>query len=121
MNTAALSHQLALIERHLPDFRVVEARQLPGGQFNTVLCINDAWIFRFPKSPPAAAELAHELDLLPRLQGKLPLAIPKPQHSAYDPAASAQLLFMAYKMLPGAPLLRDKFAALRAEKLSSNS
>ena len=70
------SRYLKLIASHLPEFAGGRARILPTGQFNTVLCLDERWIFRFPKSPGAAADLAHELALLPRLQGKLPLPIP---------------------------------------------
>ena len=105
---------LQLIASHLPAFAGRQARILPAtGQFNTVLCLDERWIFRFPKSAHVAADLAHELALLPRLQGKLPLPIPQPQFSAFDEAGQA--LFMGYAMLPGAPLLRDRYAGLQSD------
>ena len=106
---------LKLIRLHLPDFTFERARILPSsGQFNTVLCIDDKWIFRFPKSPQAAADLARELALLPRLKGRLPLPIPEPRFHARE-QASGELLFMGYPMLPGEPLLRETFARLQSE------
>lgn len=103
-----------LIARYIPDFVDSQARILPAaGQFNTVLCLDQRWIFRFPKSPQVAADLAHELEILPRLQGKLPLPIPQPQFSARDAAGKA--LFMGYAMLPGQPLLRERYAKLQAD------
>lgn len=105
---------LELIARCLPDFSFSKARILPAGQFNTVLCLDERWIFRFPKSPQAAADLTHELDILPRLQDKLPLPIPQPQFCARDDAG--HVLFMGYVMLPGEPLLRQRYAELRAEE-----
>lgn len=70
---------LALLRRQLPELTFRAAQMLPSsGQFNHVLSIDDAWIFRFPKSPGAAADLARELYILPRLAGKLPLPIPQP-------------------------------------------
>lgn len=104
---------LKLIVSHLPEFAGSRARILPAGQFNTALCLDERWIFRFPKSPHAAADLALELALLPRLQGRLPLPIPQPQFSACDEAGA--VLFMGYAMLPGAPLLRERFASLQAD------
>ena len=107
-----IERYLGLIRRHLPDFAAERAQLLhSSGQFNTVLCVNDEWIFRFPKSPDVAAELAQELQILPRLQGKLPFPIPNPQVEARDPV-SGQLLFMAYPLLPGEPLQRNLFAEL---------
>ena len=113
MRESASSRHVKLIARHLPRFAASQARILPAGQFNTVLCLDERWIFRFPKSPYAAADLAHELELLPRLQGKLPLPIPQPQFSARDDAG--QVLFMGYAMLPGEPLLRERYAKLRSD------
>ena len=111
--SALTTPYLALLKRHLPDFAFRRARILPSsGQFNTVLRVDDSWIFRFPKSPAAAADLARELELLPRLQGKLPLPIPQPQFQARD-AESGDPLFMAYPLLPGEPLLREAFARLQ--------
>ena len=105
-----------LITRQLPAFTLLEARLIgDGGQFNHVLCINERWIFRFPKSPPAAAELDHELALLPRLRGRLPIRIPEPKYAVRD-GGSGLLLFMGYPMLPGEPLLRGKFAAMQDDE-----
>ncbi len=105
---------LKQIASRLPEFAGGQARILPAaGQFNTALCLDERWIFRFPKSPWAASDLAHELVILPRLQGKLPLPIPQPQFSAVDDAGD--VLFMGYPMLPGVPLLRERYAELQAD------
>ncbi len=106
---------LALLKRHLPELTFHDARLLPAsGQFNHVLSLDERWIFRFPKSAHVAADLEHELRILPRLQGLLPLAIPEPEFSARD-SESGLLLFMAYRMLPGQPLLRERFAEIQHE------
>ena len=106
---------LDLIKQQLPDRPLRNARMLPvTGQFNTVVCIDERWIFRFPKSEHVAADLARELEILPRLQGKLPLPIPDPLFSATD-SDSGQVLFMGYAMLPGEPLLRERFSMLRQD------
>ena len=104
---------LALIKRHLPGLAFRRARILPAGQFNTVLCLDERWVFRFPKSAHAAGDLAHELDILPRLQGRLPLPIPAPVFRAADDDTGA-VLFMGYAMLGGQPLLRQRYAQMQA-------
>jgi len=107
---------LEQIRRHLSELSFSQARILPAaGQFNTVLCLDDRWIFRFPKSPHAAADLARELEILPRLRGKLPLPIPDPQYQARDDD-SGVLLFMGYRRLPGEPLQREKLVGLQGEE-----
>jgi aminoglycoside 2''-phosphotransferase len=106
-----LSDFIATIQQHYPDFQVNTARQLTAGQFNHVVCVDDKWIFRFPKSPHVAEEVAREVEILKRLQGKLPLPIPYPIYTAFH-SESNQLEFMGYEMLAGEPLLREKFATL---------
>lgn len=107
---------LKLISQHLPDF--VYERVDPAiyqGQFSTVLIVDDSWVFRFPKSAGAAADMARELEILPRLQGRLPLPIPAPLWHAAD-LESGGLLFLGYRHLPGKPLLRERFAELQGEE-----
>ena len=114
-NVRTLNECKTLVARHVPELPLDRARLIEGvGQFNHVLCLDERWILRFPKSAAAAVDLARELEILPRLDGRLPLPIPKPRISACDPK-SGQLLFMGYAMLPGAPLLRDRFACLRGD------
>ena len=112
MTNPSVAPYLELVRRTCPDFEIRQARLLASsGQFNTVLCVDERWIFRFPKSHQSAAEVAGELAILPRLQGMLPLPIPNPVCAAWHPDGR-RLEFMAYAMLPGEPLLRDRFAAL---------
>lgn len=103
---------IALIRCYYPNFAANDIRLLTSsGQFNTVLCADDRWIFRFPKSDHVAIKVACEAKVLQSLQGKLPFPIPNPTYVAYHPATH-QLEFMGYAMLTGEPLLREKFATL---------
>ena len=112
MTNQSIEPYLALIRRYCPDLAAQNARLLTrAGQFNTVLCLDERWIFRFPKSHHAAAEVARELEILPRLQGMLPLPIPNPTCAAWHPD-SQRLELMAYAKLPGESLWPDKFAAM---------
>jgi aminoglycoside 2''-phosphotransferase len=52
--------------------------------------------------------------LLPRLQGRLPLAIPNPVYHLTDPA-TGELSAMGYAMLPGEPLGDEALAAIGDE------
>ena len=114
MSDAKLAALLGLIRRHAPGLDFDSARILPAaGQFNIVVQLDESWIFRFPKSAYVARDLAHELAVLPPLHARLPLPIPAPRFSALD--ADGLPLFMAYAMLPGEPLLPDRFAKLRKD------
>lgn len=95
-----------------PELRIEQARLRDArGQFNTVLVVDEALVFRFPRVPQAAAALADELALLEYLDGRLPLPTPRPHYRAHDPRTGA-LAFVGYPLLPGQPLWRADLAAL---------
>lgn len=109
---AAVQPYVDQILEYYPDLKITAARLLAkGGQFSHIVVVDDALIFRFPRSAHVAAELASEIPLLKALQGKLPLAIPNPTYRAED-SQTGNLVFVGYPMLPGQPLLRDVFAHL---------
>jgi hypothetical protein len=84
-----------------PELSIGSARlHTAEGQFNDILIVNEALIFRFPRSPYIAATLAAEAALLTRLHGRLPLPIPFPIYHARDPQTGT-LQFMGYRLLPG--------------------
>ncbi len=116
MQSARCEDYLDLIRLHLPDFAFSGGQLLESsGQFNTVVRIDDAWIFRFPKSANAAADLERELAILPRLAGLLPLPIPAPEYSVRDPE-TGRLRFMGYPNLPGETLMLERYAALAQDE-----
>lgn len=95
-----------------PELRIAQARlRDAGGQFNAVLVLDEALVFRFPRVPQAGAALADELALLEHLDGRLPLPTPRPRYRARDPHTGA-LAFAGYPLLPGQPLWRADLAAL---------
>jgi aminoglycoside 2''-phosphotransferase len=117
MTDKTLDKYLNLIQQYYPDLQMNHARILDSsGQFNEVVCLDEKWIFRFPKTHHVAVEVAREVKILQGLQGKLPLPIPNPTYTAYHPESN-QLEFMGYSMLAGEPLLRDKFATLTDETI----
>jgi aminoglycoside 2''-phosphotransferase len=61
-------------------------------QFNDILIINEALVFRFPRSPHAAATLAAETALLTQLQERLPLPIHTPIYHVRDPQTKTDML-----------------------------
>lgn len=85
-----------------PDI-VIETHERHNGQFNDIVIVNNALVFRFPRSVAAAETLDREIVLLTALQGALPLPIPDPIYSYVDPA-TGRTAFMGYPLLPGVPL-----------------
>ncbi|MFL5807273.1 MAG: phosphotransferase family protein [Roseiflexaceae bacterium] len=114
------SYHLQLLQRitaAYPHLSIATARlHTAEGQFNDILIVNEALIFRFPRSPHVAATLAAETALLTGLQGHLPLPIPNPIYQARDPQTGA-LQFMGYPLLPGQPLWRAAFDAIADDQV----
>ena len=114
-SNAILSTLIARVQRAFPDYAIGSARLLSGeGQFNHVLVVDEALIFRFPRTDDGMAMLAREVTLLPRLAGTLPLATPAPVSSLAD-QETGQLIGMGYPMLPGEPLTTEALAAIGDE------
>jgi aminoglycoside 2''-phosphotransferase len=106
---------VAHVRRAFPKLAIAEARLRSGeGQFNDVLVVNEALIFRFPRAPQAAATLAGEVALLAQLQSRLPLSIPNPVYRIMDPA-TGQLSAMGYPMIAGEPLWNEALAGIGDE------
>jgi aminoglycoside 2''-phosphotransferase len=99
------------IERHYPDLRVETAALNQEGQYNDVLFVNDALVFRFPKVPPAVETLEREITVLCSLQDHLSLAIPNPIYHHVGTAAVGET-FAGYRMIPGKPLWPGDVVAL---------
>jgi aminoglycoside 2''-phosphotransferase len=103
---------LQRIRAAYPDLAIGRARLHTGeGQFNDILIVDEALIYRFPRTPQVAATLAARTDLLARLQSRLPLPIPNPIYYSNDPQ-TGMLQFMGYAMLPGAPLWSETLATI---------
>jgi aminoglycoside 2''-phosphotransferase len=99
------------IERHYPDLQIETASLNQDGQYNDVLIVNDALVFRFPKVPPAVETLEREIAILRSLQGHLSLAIPNPTYHHVGTGAVGEA-FAGYRMIRGKPLWRDDLAAV---------
>jgi aminoglycoside phosphotransferase (APT) family kinase protein len=91
-----------------------------SGWENVVLVTRDGWIIRFPRDE--AVPFAQEIDILRRMRGRLPAAIPVPVH------VGSRVRVMAYRKITGAafdddayraagPMVRDRLAASLADFL----
>ena len=104
---------LESIREVYPDFSIEKVRAKDqGGQFNDILVINEEFIFRFPRYSEGIARLITEVRLLNYIKGHLSLAIPDPIFTNLKPQA-ANKVFMGYRMIPGEPLWREKFATIQ--------
>ncbi|MBI1255988.1 MAG: phosphotransferase [Chloroflexi bacterium] len=93
-----------------PELIIHSSRLLTnGGQFSIVLFVNDALVFRFPRSEAVARSMARELTILAALQGKTTLPIPNP---IYQHVADGLPAFMGYPLIYGDPAQSDTFASV---------
>ena len=105
----------SLVERILkvyPDFRIEKVSLNTDGQNSSVLVVNKAWIFRFPKYEHVLKQMKVENGLLKAIQGQLPLKIPEPTYTHLDDAEVRES-FMGYRCIPGEPLWRETFWSIQ--------
>jgi aminoglycoside phosphotransferase (APT) family kinase protein len=94
---AAADDVRALLAERLPGYRAEAVRPAGAGQDNIAYQVNGELIVRFRRSDPARVE--HEARLLAVVAEVSPLPVPHPL--IVDPARGV----LAYRMLPGVPLL----------------
>jgi len=98
-----------------PDLEITKARfHNADGQFNEVLIVNEAFVFRFPRSDEIAKTIATEVALLKRLQNHVALEVPNPQFTNLD-RSGCDRIFIGYPRIPGEPLLNSVVDAIRDE------
>lgn len=73
------------------------------GQFNVIVWINDAIVFRFPRSVEVAETLITALKIIETIQSHLSLPIPQPAFRNLDKDQCNEL-FIGYWAMPGKPL-----------------
>ena len=83
-----------------------------GGQYNDILILDDAVVFRFPKYAESVKVILQEINILHTIGGKLPLPVPDPIYSSLDPQTVGQV-FMGYPQIPGEPLWPDVFSGIQ--------
>ncbi len=105
MEKPVTSEDRALIATLAPELDVQTVRR-DNGQFNDVLIVNNAWVFRFPKSPAALSSMPGEVAILRALAGRLPLPTPEPCYVNFIGPRPG----FGYALLPGAPLSREWLA-----------
>jgi len=104
----------AVLHEQYPDLTVRSVRVATSGQNNTVLIVNNALVFRFPRYPAGVAMMHRETTLLRAIRRYVPLPIPDPMYAS-DLHALAGRSFTGYPLLSGKPLGPSTFAALPVE------
>jgi aminoglycoside 2''-phosphotransferase len=112
MGSSRVSEQRVRTEiaRAFPEFAVCEVAFLGAGVDSEAYLVNDEWVFRFPKREAAARALSREVALLPKLAGRLPVAVPRFTYLGHQ--SGSGLLFAGYRFIPGEPLTAELFGCL---------
>jgi aminoglycoside 2''-phosphotransferase len=103
---------LQSIHQMYPNFRIASVEINDKGQNNDVLVVNGRFIFRFPKYLPVIEWLRIETTVLTGIQDYVTLEIPTPKFINLE-AQEVGRAFVGYRMIPGEPLWRETFQAIR--------
>ena len=100
-----------------PAIPINRVRRIADGQNNDVLVIDDAWVFRFPRTLEGARALAREVAVLHEIGANLPLTTPHPE-LVHTPDGGEAEWFAGYRRIPGRPLTRTRVQRLSPRDLS---
>lgn len=120
------NEMLDAIRKLAPGLALRTIERIGSGQNNEVWLVDSAFIFRFPRYEEGVRQLRREADLLERIAGRLPLAIPRPEYGVLEPAArrdpaaapraesaAAGRAFMGYRKIEGVPLEGERLHRMR--------
>jgi len=102
-DAAAVSETL---NREIPDLKISSITIIETGWDHLVAEVNEAWIFRFPRTEGSIANLEREKRLLEYLKNHITLPIP---HYHYVGTATA---FVGYRKIPGIHVDQQIYASL---------
>ena len=103
-----VAHYVKQIRTNFPELGIVSAEINRDGQYNDVLIVNEALVFRFAKVPAAVETLRREVAILHHLQDRISLPIPNPAYVNLDTQVIGEV-FVGYPMIPGIPLWHENF------------
>lgn len=114
--TPKIETYIECIHTCYPDLVIekVTSHNSSDGQFNVVIWVNDAIVFRFPRSMETAEAFTTEVKLLQFIQPHVSLPIPRPTFQNLE-RERCHHSFMGYWALPGKPLWPQTVAAIRDE------
>jgi aminoglycoside 2''-phosphotransferase len=104
---AGNGEHLAVIQRYLHGTPAI--LPVKSGYVNDVYIVDDAYVFRFPKSPEWRAILLFESDVLKRLEGHTALPIPTVQHVENDGS------YAVFSYIPGLHRSAEEIGAMSTE------
>ena len=101
-----IQHHVEKIRKLYPELGIFSAEINQDGQYNDVLVVNEALIFRFAKIQDAIEGLRNEITILHHLQDQISLPIPNPIYISVDTERICRGS-VRHPMIPGKPLWRE--------------
>jgi aminoglycoside 2''-phosphotransferase len=92
-----------LLAQYFPQVEIHSLALILSGWDSLVLDVNDRLIFLFPRRPENKALMEKQMELLPRLAGRLPIPVPQVQYTRRKSAGDAHTL-MGYPKIAGVGL-----------------
>ena len=119
-STSCLDQFEEALQRVFPEIGAVAPLRLLNGGFRSIVVETAGGaVFRIGKNAEAWAGYLREWRLLPRLRGRLPLAVPDPRWYA-APSAHFPHGLMGYPRLPGTSLLPEHLSAANETRIASD-
>ena len=100
---------VALIRREFPDFLFRRVTSVRAGENHTAIILDNAWVFRFPKSDAYRLAFPRQVHFLDRLAPLSPLRIPRYEYVAKDAS------FGGYPLVKGKELTAKRFKRLKKD------
>lgn len=104
--TELIAPALAAVEQERPGIATPPIRLVDMGFSSYVFATGSGYIVRVARTPQAASGQRRECELLPRLAGLLPVAVPVPEWRL-EPGTTSRFGAMAYARIDGRMLPRD--------------
>ncbi len=95
------------IEKNFPDFKVEQIEYLSQGMGSVAFLVNGELVFRFAKNDKADASIQKEIKILPLIQERVDLAVPKFEYAGKQ---RNKLGMVGYKMIEGTKLEKRNLA-----------
>ncbi|MEM7127429.1 MAG: aminoglycoside phosphotransferase family protein [Chloroflexota bacterium] len=109
-----LDQFLYTIHQTYPNLAIEDASLNQDGQYNHVVIVNNALVFRFARFAESAQTLRQETSILKAIQEYITLEIPNPTYVNLD-SPTPEKNFVGYSMIPGIPLWREAFEQITNE------
>lgn len=109
MTESERSALVALIRREFPDFLFKRVTSVRAGENHTAIILDDAWVFRFPKSDAYRLAFPRQAHFLDRLAPLTPLRIPRYEFVSKDDS------FGGYPLIKGKELTAKRFKRLEKD------